>query len=284
MLRVVYADVLAGINFLINYLMLFAAAKLCGVRINRPRMMAGAAAGAIYCCMAYFWDMPFLWAAAAKLLMGGAMAAIAFGVNKSFIRIFLTFCAVTFAFGGGVMAAALITGGMGRVIDVRNGVWYIKIPAGVLILTSLICFAAMNIVFKRKAMGRQISKIELTDSRGSLSFAALVDTGNSLTDPITNQPVVVVEYNTLRAFLPENVTAILDSANPETFPMQIHRLPRDMKFRLLPYKTVGCGLDMLLIFRPRLLTVDNRRLKGGFVGISPHPISDGGGYSGIIGA
>ncbi len=284
MLKVVYADVLFGINFIINYLVLFACAKLCTARIRRLLMALAATVGSVYCCVAYFSDMTFLWALTSKLAMGAVMIVMAFGANKGFLKLFLSFCGVSFAFGGCVLAVLYMTGGVGAV-SMRNGVYYIRVPFGVLAASTLVCFALINSVFKRAVVGqgRRISKICVTDRCGSIVFPGLVDTGNNLTDPITNQPVIIAEYQTLRGLLPKEITQVLDAVKPSEFPLVIDKLPGEYKFRLLPYKTVSSDLDMLLVFRPRHVSVDGEKISGGFVAISPYPISDGGAYNAIVG-
>lgn len=284
MLKVVYVDVLFGINFIINYLILFASAKLCTARIRRLLIALAALVGAVYCCAAYFSDMNFLWALAAKLAAGAVMIIIAFGITPSFIKLFLSFCGVSFAFGGCVLAVLYMTGGVGAV-SMRNGVYYISVPFGVLAAATIVCFTLINLVFKRTVVshGKRISQICVADQKGSVSFQGLVDTGNNLTDPITNQPVIIAEYQTLKELFPEEITQVLDGINPSEFPLAIDRLPREYKFRLLPYKTVSSQLDMLLVFKPKQVSVDGEKISGGFVAISPYPISDGGAYNAIVG-
>ena len=47
-MTVVYLDTLFGLNALVDYLLLVAAARLAGEVLHRPRFLAGAVVGGIY--------------------------------------------------------------------------------------------------------------------------------------------------------------------------------------------------------------------------------------------
>ena len=283
MVRTVYVDVLVMINFIVNYLVLIAAARLSGAYIKRWRTALSAFFGALYCAAAYFMEAGFLWAMAAKLAMGAVMVLAAFG-KRGFLRVFLSFCGVSFAFGGCVMALGYISGGR---VDVRNGIYYLRVRFGTLALATALSYMLMNAVFGRvsaKSAGRGICAVEVRCGERRVSFRALCDSGNHLTDPITNRPIIVAEYAVLRQVLDGGVTQVLDGVSARELPLVLDRLPRGLKFRLVPYKTVGHGLDMLVAFSPDEVRVEGQCVPGGTVAITADRISDGGAYSAICAA
>ena len=103
MVRVVYIDVLFLVNFLINYLMLFATGKLNGAFVSRPKLLLSAASGALYCCVVFFVELSGVIAVVMKIAAGSAMVMLSFEWRKKFLRLFLSFCGVSFAFGGCVL-------------------------------------------------------------------------------------------------------------------------------------------------------------------------------------
>ena len=59
-MTVVYIDSLFLLNFIVDYLLLLATAKLAGEVICRPRLALGAAVGALYASAVFFPGMGFL--------------------------------------------------------------------------------------------------------------------------------------------------------------------------------------------------------------------------------
>ncbi len=285
MLHIVYIDVLFFVNLIINYLILFAVGKLTGVVIHRIFILVAAAVGAAYCCAAYLFDMRLMWALVAKVVIGGVMVVIAYGVNRKFLRLFLSFCGVSFAFGGCVFAFFLLTDGAGGIINVKNGVYYLKVSLSTLLISAGGCYILINLVFTRctaKGKGRGICEVHIRHMEKEIRFQAIVDSGNHLSDPLTNRRVVIVEYERIREVMSREAADILDEASPQEFPLCIDKLPSNYKFRLLPYKTVGCELDMLLAFKPDKVTIDGVDEKGILVAICSNRISDGGVYNAIV--
>ncbi|MEG2857714.1 MAG: sigma-E processing peptidase SpoIIGA [Clostridia bacterium] len=289
MVCVVYVDVLFLLNFIVNYLILFASAHIAGAPIHRFRIAAAGAIGAIYGVVAFFESMRVLTMLWAKILVAVIMVVTAFGIKtyKRLLRYFLIFCGISFAFGGAVFAIYTISNGAGGLMDVRNGVFYLKVPLGVLLASSAICYLIFAFVFRRTAHGAAtehvIREVELSLGARTTAFRALVDSGNTLCDPLTNIPVIIVEYSAARDVLPHDARAVLDGISGDEFSLAITKLPASMRFRLMPYKTIDSALGMLLAFKPDMLIIDKVEKKNMLVAISPNVISDGGAYCALTG-
>lgn len=286
MVHVVYIDVLFAINFIVNYLILFATAKLTGAVIRRLLLVLGAALGAVYGCVAFFQSMQFLSSLLFKVAVAVLMVLVSFG-KRRLLRNCLIFSGISFAFGGCVFAIYWMTKGSNGLLNMRNGICYLQVPLGILLLSAGICFLVLNLVFKRCAAGgakREFCTITMANNGRQAGLRALMDTGNHLTDPLTNRPVVIAEYESIRTLLPEAARSVLDTLPKKEFALAIETLPIDCKFKLVPYKTVGHEFDMLLAFRPEQISIGGKRADGALVAISPNPISDGGAYTALTGA
>ena len=112
-----------------------------------------------------------------------------------------------------------------------------------------------------------------------MALTALVDTGNTLTDPATGRPVMVAEGEKLSPLLPENLgpDALHD---PIGALERLSRSGEGRRFRLLPYQAVGVECGMLL----DRAQVGAEDYGGILVALSPTRLSDGGGYSALVGA
>ena len=76
---VIYLDSLFGLNLLIDYCLVLASARVCGVVLHRWRYALAALIGALYAALMVLPGCGWLANGAMKLALGAAMALIAFG-------------------------------------------------------------------------------------------------------------------------------------------------------------------------------------------------------------
>ena len=177
-MQVIYADSLFFLNLIINYVLLLVTAKICHTPARRLRLAGAAAFGAAYSVAVLYPPLAFLSSWAVKLAAGVAIALIAFGGRRAFLKQVLVFLAVTAAFGGAVYAGSLLFGGTGRLSS----------SAGVRILLPVfvISYAVLTLLFRRAARSRGPGGVvSLTVKSGGreISLRALKDTGNSSPTP-----------------------------------------------------------------------------------------------------
>ena len=282
-MTVVYIDALFLLNLIVNYLLLLAAAKLAGEPLRRLRLAAGAALGALYAAAIFFPGMGFLTHPLCKLGAAVLMLLTGFGGSRRLLRVTLVFFGLSCAFGGGIFAIGLL-GGQG--LTLRNGVLYSVMDLRILLLSAAVCYAVLTLVFRRTARHgrREVLPAVLTLEGRRVAVNALVDTGNTLTDPVTGRPVMVAEGSRLSPLLPgERVLDEKALRDPVGTLERLSRGGRGRRFRLLPYQAVGVECGMLLALRLDDARVGAEDYGGILVALSPNPVSDGGGYSALIG-
>ena len=282
-MTVVYIDALFLLNWIVNYLLLLAAAKLAGEPLRRLRLAAGAALGGLYAAAVFFPGMGFLTHPLCKLGAAVLMLLTGFGGSRRLLRVTLVFFGLACAFGGGIFAIGLLGG---RGLTLRNGVLYSGMDLRVLLLSAAVCYVALTMVFRRTARHgrREVLPAVLTLEGRRVAVNALVDTGNTLTDPVTGRPVMVAEGSRLSPLLPgERVLDEKALRDPVGTLERLSRGGRGRRFRLLPYQAVGVECGMLLALRLDDARVGAEDYGGILVALSPNPVSDGGGYSALIG-
>lgn len=269
----VYIDEVFLLDFLIDYMLLLTAAKLAGEPFRRPRLALGALLGGLYAAAGFFPGWGFLAHPLCKLAVPVGMALLAFGSSRRLCRVSLTFFAVSAAFGGGVLAFQLFLGAP-AVLDVKTT-----------LLAAAVCHGFLSLVFRRSARhgGGELAPVRLELAGRCCRLTALVDTGNTLTDPATGKAVMVAEGEKLRDLFPAGECPTAEELGAPAEALEKRRGdPR--RWRLLPYRAVGVPWALLLAVR-----VDGARVGGEdygsiLVALSPTPVSDGGGYSALIGA
>ena len=282
-MTVVYIDALFLLNLIVNYLLLLAAAKLAGEPLRRLRLAAGAALGGLYAAAIFFPGMGFLTHPLCKLGAAVLMLLTGFGGSRRLLRVTLVFFGLSCAFGGGIFAIGLLGG---RGLTLRNGVLYSVMDLRILLLSAAVCYAVLTLVFRRTARHgrREVLPAVLSLAGRRVAVNALVDTGNTLTDPVTGRPVMVAEGSRLSPLLPgERVLDEKALRDPVGTLERLSRGGRGRRFRLLPYQAVGVECGMLLALRLDDARVGAEDYGGILVALSPNPVSDGGGYSALIG-
>ncbi len=198
-MKTIYVDDMFLLNLIINYFILLSTAKLCALPLKRWRFGFGAAVGALYSVLILLPSVAFLATPPAKLALGAIISLIAFGSKGKSFRRYISFLAVSAAFGGGVIAVSLLSGS-----SLDDGL-YISVSMRVLVLSFATCYFALTLVFNRLAVRRQkeTAAVRLCFLGKTVEFSALYDTGNQLYDPISGLPVMVAELKTLLPLFPE---------------------------------------------------------------------------------
>ena len=282
-MQVVYVDSLFLINLVTNYILLLVTAKICAVKTARLRLFGAAVLGAAYAVAAVLPLTSFLMSPFVKIAVGILMVLAAFGGQARIIRLTLIFFAVAVAFGGAVMAAALL-GGSGFYGEVL-----MSVSLKVLLLAFIVGYIILTLVFRR--MGKHhaggIVTLDLRHNGREVHMRALMDTGNGLTDPITGRQVIVAGVSDVRQLLaPEVRRTISELCRKDVVKVleELSVLEKNMRFQLVPYSAVGVAGGMLLAFRPDEILVDGKNKTGMLLALSPNSVSENGTYSALLGA
>lgn len=271
-MTVVYIDEVFLLNALVDYLLLLSAARLTGEPLFRGRMAIAALLGGLYAALSYLPGWGFLDSPLCKLASAVGMTLMAFGGSRRLLRVSLVFFGVSAAFAGGVLALQLTAGG-GPVLDLKT-----------VLLSAAVCYALVPLVFHRTARhgGRELAVAELRLGERSCRVTVLVDTGNTLTDPHTGRSVMVCEGEKLTGLFPEGECPTAEELRDPVSALE--RRTGEKPWRLLPYRAVGVDHGLLLAVRTDGARVGREDYGPILVALSPTPVSDGGGYSALIGA
>lgn len=240
MKQTIYVDVLMAVNFFINYFLLLACAKFLALPVKRSRLAGASALGAAFSLSVLLPEYPAVLSLLIKLLMSVAIVLCAYGFGgiKRLIRNTLAFYVINFAFAGLMVAVWYFCAPQGLVI--RNSVVYFNISPVLLIVLAVGCYALITLI--GRITGRQqpqelFCRISVSSGGITCGCNARIDTGNSLREPFSNYPVVVVERSAIHRLIPPD---------------------GDLNFRLIPYDAVS-GSGVLKAFRPDRLTIDYKK-------------------------
>lgn len=276
----IYVDSLLLLNFAVNYLILLSAVRVSGHPFSRLRLMLGAAIGAAYALAVLFPGFQFLAGLGGKLLVVTVMVLAAFGAHKSSIRLGLMVLGASLAFAG----AAILASSLGSGIMVTWGTVYAPLDFKTLILVTGLTYGGVSLVYRRTAARtrRHIASARVTMEGRSLELNCLMDTGNSLTDPMTNRPVTVLDRSVFTRLLPGLDSRALE--DPATAVQAIMERYPNASPRLIAFSSLGLSQGLLAAVKCRELVIDGRSQTGAIIALAPNPVSDNGSYEAIAGA
>lgn len=255
---VIYIDVLFAVNFLVNYLLLRVCCIFSGLKVYKYRIISGSIIGACYAVLVFFPDFTLIHSTVYKLLISMLIIAVSspFFSVRSYLKTLLVFYAVSFAFGGcvlGIFYFSNVGARLGAVYS--NGILYFNLPWTILVLSGVVFYTSVKlftIITKRNMQGKNLKKkILLYFKENFVEVTALMDTGNSLVDPVSLSPVIIVEYKLLKNLFSKDIRDDLDRIGNENIEWIMNDVThKGLPVRLIPFASLGKENGLLLGFVP----------------------------------
>lgn len=256
----VYLDEVVLGNWLMNFAILWVTARFGRLTASTARLAAAAGIGAVYALAMFFPVGHILLGTPVKVLVSLVMAACAFAPLpvRRFTAAVLIFYLVSFAMGGLVFGIGYFLGGTASyqafpgVMDFpRRFFW----PAVLISLAAALAAGRTGAAYVRRRLLKSLFQIPvvLTMFGKQVTVKGLMDTGNLLRDPLTGQPVIVVEADALRELLPEELGRLLKPKyGPDFYTLLETWEDRRWatRFRLVPYRSLGDTNGLMPGFRP----------------------------------
>ncbi|CZT56941.1 Sporulation factor SpoIIGA [Eubacteriaceae bacterium CHKCI005] len=280
MKQTVYVDILFAVNLFINYFLLCLTAKVTRIHTKRWRMLAGSALGAVYSLFIFFPEIPSLLSAAAKLIFSITILLAALPIHsiKVFLKTLACFFGANFLFAGLMMALWLFVSPNNLMIN--NGIVYFNISPLILIGGAAVSYLILSMIHRftlRKAPDNKIYTVTIEVDGQTATMDALLDTGHSLTESISDLPVLLAEYKSVEKLIPSQVRPVFEPSQ-RVFPVPPEDSSWRRRFRVVPFHSVGGG-GVLPAFRPDSITVTDGqhpvRVPKSFVAVSGTHLSDG---------
>lgn len=219
----IYLDLAVILNFAVDFLLLLGTNRLSGFPAAAGRTAAAAALGALYSGGCMLPRLRFLGGLVWRIVSLAGMAVIAFGWGKSAWKRSGVFVILSMALGG--VAVSVGKGYFMSLVLAAVGVW-------------LLC----RVAFGGQVGGREYVPVELTHEGKTVSIIALKDSGNTLRDPITGEPVLVISGD-----VAQRLTGLTQSQLRSPMDTLMRRPVPGL--RLIPYRSVGQSGSMLLAMR-----------------------------------
>lgn len=252
----VYLDLLILLNFLVDFLLILGTNRLSGFPLGTKRAAAAAAVGAAYAGGCVMPGFSFLGGTFWRLVSLGVMSMVAFGLSKGAYRRGILFVFLSMALGG--IALGLGSGGFRAIVLGALGV-------------ALLCVMG----FCGISGQQQYANVTIQYSNRRLHLTALLDTGNTLREPVSGTAVLVVDSSVAAELLG---LSLYDLAHP----METMTKFSNCGLRLIPYHTVGQPAGLMLGLRVQSLEINGKK-QDMIVGFAPQKIGQGKAYQALAG-
>lgn len=219
------------LNFLVDFLLLLGAGRLCGDPMQLGRAAAGAALGGLYAGASLLPGFYFLGNLLWRIVSLVVISVAAYGFSRSALRRGLVFTILCLAMGGVAM-------GIGK-----GGTVGAVCAAGIL---CLLCYFG----FQGRTGETTYIPVELSYGKKHLRLTALQDTGNTLRDPISGQQVLVIGAD---------AAGELTGLTREQLRRPVESVGVLPGLRLIPYQTISNSGSFLLALRLQNVKIGTRK-------------------------
>lgn len=155
------------------------------------------------------------------------------------------------------------------------------------ILGFLIINIAFRLVKSKFSVEDMFCNLKVCNNGNEQKVRAMIDTGNLLKDPITNSPVIIIEKNSLKNILPEEILENTGKIINGEYEFSEEYLKYASKFRVLPFSSLGKQNGMLLGFKVDKIEAeinDEEIIRDDvIIGIYDKKLSNKGNYESLIG-
>jgi len=231
----------------------------------------------------------------AKVLLSIFIIAVTFSPRKvlPFIKTLVIFYISTFIFAGATLAFLFFNqqGGF-----VRNGIVYVfgqsrwSLMVFSFLTVGIIIKIFWEVIQSRITKERLLISVKISFDNRLIGLSALIDTGNSLKDPLTNIPVMVVEFKALQELLPIEIKSIFENSQEDDLNCVSAIISKSKwfsRFRLIPFSSLGKENGMLIGFKPDFIEIgegeERRDIQNVIVGIYNRSLSRNEKYKALLG-
>ena len=237
---IIYIDIFLLENFFMYYIVLIGTSLVSKNKLKQMKLLISAFIGGMFSVFKLMVIIPIVLRVLIKIIISILMVEIAFYPHnvKKMLKLLVVFYLITFTTGGCAFGIVFLINPNN--ISEYDGTIIVNHPYKISILAGIIGFIIIQYSFynnKRKIQTKDyICNIKIRICGELVKTKAFIDSGNNLKDPITKEPVIIIEKNVL--------TKVFNIDNLETF--NSNGGDYKLKIRWIPYKSIGKNKGALI--------------------------------------
>lgn len=236
----IYVDVLVVINMFEDFLLLLCVKYILRLKAKYLRITAASVIGGLSSVSILLPNVNFLYSIVIRLLLGVALAFIAFGYKsrKQFIKTSLTLIMLSFLFSGAMIFFYLAVKPDGMYIV--NDVVYFDISPVLLIILTVVVYFILFIyrkIFQNHARSGLVHNIKILYKNNQAEFKCKTDSGCNVKEPFSGSSVIITERNQLGDI---NIS--------------------EQNLRVIPFESLG-GSGIITAFKADEVYIDGKKVN-----------------------
>ncbi len=290
---VIYADVVFIINLVMDTFILFLTSIILKKRINKGLIFLGGLLGSMLYCMLMFYEpMSKYYNAFTSLFTFLIPLLIIFRPKtlREFLKTFITLNVCAFFIGGLSTALLFYTNASSYIGDLLNftvdnfSIKFLFFSCSF----SYVAIKILRLIITEKINKKQeIVSVEVNTDKNKIVFNALVDTGNTLKEPLEDKHIIITEFEIIKEMLPSELKLIFYEKKERDI-NEFTKLPLEIvnKVRMIPFKSIGNENGFLIGFRVEGVTIytetDKYEIKDIYIGIASFKLSNTDNFNALI--
>lgn len=281
----IYLDIVFLENFILNYIIILSTAIISKSNIRINRIIIASIIGGIYSILNYIVEYSFFSDLIIKILISIIMVIVSFGDFK-IAKVFkqtVFFYLVSFTFGG--IAFMIIFTLKPENIIIKNNHFIGTYPLKIAVLSGGVGFIIISIISQiiKNKKGLILYDLEIYYKGRIKKIKTMMDTGNLLKEPITKADVIIVEKDSLKEIVSENILNNISNIIVDiNYLTNIH----EYNFKLIPFSSLGNENGLLIGFKPDYIKIyaDSIHVRDDvIIGIYNGKLSKNNSYTSLIG-
>lgn len=253
----IYLDVVFAVNFILDFVILLLERRISRRNVSLNRIFLGALVGAVLMCIIILIPrMNYIIYLIFSYFFSSAMIILVTFRPKKIKELFkltMLLYMIAILLGGIIFTLYYYTYvgyGLNRVFsgEIIKGL-DLQMLLILLCMAVIIWMIFINIFFKVVNISKSIYDIDIFYHDKEIKMNALLDTGNTLYDPITHWPVIIGEIDIFKDYLSDEQFATLQNLAGNIYDLQTIEKQQqylDINFRWIPYSSLGNENGMML--------------------------------------
>ncbi len=249
-------------NFIINYTILQSTKIITRTKVTRFRVLITAIIAALYSFVIFLPSIMFLTNFYMKIIISILIVKLAF--NSKCLSLFLKqlsgFYIISFIFAGASIGTYYFSQSYKTILAESNisigfPVKYVFLGT---LLGGIMIRNILHYFHEKVSTEKKLLEVTVHFNDNKASLVSLIDTGNSLIEPISKIPVLVVEYTVIKHILPPALREIFDNNIENDFVALgnvMENIKDELKIKLIPFNSVGSNNRLLIGFKPNYIQI-----------------------------
>lgn len=254
----IYLDIVLLENFIMNYIILFSTAIISKSKVKYWKIGMASLIAGLYSILNYLWNLGNLESLLVKFLISVMIVLIGFESRKLKVifKQLILFYLVSFTFGGISFMLLFLINPANVVFEngLLVGIYPVKVTIIGGILGAIVISVVSYLIRDRMRTKSMLCDLEIFYKGKYQRLKTMIDTGNLLKEPISQTDVIIVEKNSLRTIISDDILDHIDDI------IQGKWLgSRDdiyaYKLKVIPFSSLGNENGLLIGFKPDYIKI-----------------------------